>query len=155
MPSSSPRLAGRGTGAVGRCATSRPGELAQLVLTYPFTIFLAQLLGCPWNEGGVESLLSRVFGLARAAADTFGLTAFIPTWLADAFASPVALMLVTLAVACAQPPYPSRPFLVGLGCMVAGMGLQYADVTDITATARFSTGSATSPTRQPGGRCGI
>jgi hypothetical protein len=135
--------------------SKRLNLVAQLVLAYPFTIFLARLLGRPWNEGGADSLLSRVFGLARAAADTFGLTAFIPTWLADAFASPgttlvllafclvtvvcqspgariggtVTLMLVPLAVACAQPPFPSRSFLVGLGCMVAGMGLQYADVT--------------------------
>jgi hypothetical protein len=129
--------------------------VAQLTLAYPFTIFLARLLGRPWNEGGADSLLARIFGLARAAADTFGLTAFIPTWLADAFASPgttlvllafclvtvvcqspgariggtVTLMLVPLAVACAQPPFPSRSFLLGLGCMVAGMALQYANVT--------------------------
>jgi hypothetical protein len=129
--------------------------LAQLVLAYPFTIFLARLLGRPWNEGGSDSLLARVFGLARTAAETFGLTSFIPAWLADAFASPgttlvllafclvtvvcqspaariggtVTLMLVPLAVACAQPPFPSRWFLVGLACMVAGMWLQYADVT--------------------------
>jgi hypothetical protein len=135
--------------------SKRLNLVAQLVLAYPFTIFLARLLGRPWNEGGADSLLSRIFGLARAAADSFGLTAFIPTWLGDAFASPgttlvllafclvtvvcqspgariggtVALMLVPLAVACAQPPFPSRSFLVGLGCMVAGMGLQYADVT--------------------------
>jgi hypothetical protein len=135
--------------------SKRLNLVAQLVLAYPFTIFLARLLGRPWNEGGADSLLARAFGLARAAADTFGLTAFIPTWLADAFASPgttlvllafclvtvvcqspgariggtVALMLVPLAVACAQPPFPSRSFLVGLGCMVAGMGLQYANVT--------------------------
>lgn len=129
--------------------------VAQLVLAYPFTIFLARLLGRPWNEGGADSLLARVVGLARAAADTFGLTGLVPAWLADAFASPgttlvllafclvtvvcqspgariggtVALMLVPLAVACAQPPFPSRSFLVGAGCMVAGMWLQYADVT--------------------------
>jgi hypothetical protein len=135
--------------------SKRLNLVAQLVLAYPFTIFLARLLGRPWNEGGADSLLSRIFGLARAAADTFGLTAFIPSWLADAFASPgttlvflafclvtvvcqspgariggtVTLMLVPLALACAQPPFPSRSFLVGLGCMVAGMGLQYADVT--------------------------
>jgi len=135
--------------------SKRLNLVAQLVLAYPFTIFLARLLGRPWNEGGDDSLLARAFGLARAAADTFGLTAFIPTWLADAFASPgttlvllafcfvtvvcqspgariggtVALLLVPLAVACAQPPFPSRSFVVGLGCMVAGMGLQYANVT--------------------------
>lgn len=128
--------------------------VAQLALVFPFTLFVARLIGRPWYETSPDSVLSLAFEAARSAGDVLGVTRFIPTWLSDAFSSPgttltllafclvttvcqsqgsriggaVSLLLIPLAVAFSQKVLPSGWFLAGVGCMAAGMALQFADV---------------------------
>jgi hypothetical protein len=127
----------------------------QVALAYPFMLFLARLLGRPWNDLGNTSPVGNVFRLAVKAVDSFtGLSSLIPAWILDAFSSPgttlvllffcmvttfcqttpmriagtAALMLVPLAVAYAQAPMPSHVFLLGALLMMLGASLQYRDV---------------------------
>ena len=129
--------------------------VVQLALAYPFTLFLARLLGRPWNYAGDTSLLGNAFSLASQAVDRFaGLSGMVPRWIQDAFGSPgttlvllffcvvtafcqstqtriagvAAMMLIPLAVAFSQPPVPSRSFLAGTALMAFGATLQHRDV---------------------------
>lgn len=130
--------------------------VVQIALAYPFTLFLARLLGRPWNYTGNTSPFGWAVSLATRAVDSFtGLSAMLPTWLRDAFSSPgttlvllffcavttfcrstpariagaATLMLVPLAVAFSQPAPPSRWFIAGTALMVLAAILQYRDVT--------------------------
>lgn len=128
--------------------------VAQLSLVFPFTLFLARLIGRPWYETKGNSALALAFEAARRAGDVIGITRLIPSWLSDAFSSPgttftllafcfvttacrsqgariggaVALLMIPLAVALSQPPLPSGRFLAGTGVMVAGMAVLFSDV---------------------------
>lgn len=129
--------------------------VVQVALAYPFVLFLARLVGKPWNSNGNASPVGQAFSLATKALDSFtGLSSLIPTWILDAFSSPsttlvllffclvttfcqstpmriagvVTLMVVPIAVAFSQPGVPNRWFLAGTGLMVCGAGLQYRDV---------------------------
>jgi len=128
--------------------------VGQIVLAYPFTLFVARLLGRAWNDGGSGGALAILFAAVRTAGGALGVNGFIPTWIADAFASPgtalvllalcvvtsvggnaatrmgltSALFLIPLAVAFSQPPVPSLPFIGGLATMLFGMFLQFHDV---------------------------
>jgi len=128
--------------------------VGQIVLAYPFTLFVARLLGRPWHDAGSGGVLGALFAAVRAAGGFFGVGSLIPAWIADALSSPgtalvlLALCVVTsvggtsatrmgltaglffipLAVAFSQHPVPSLPFLAGVGTMLLGMFLQYRDV---------------------------
>jgi hypothetical protein len=128
--------------------------VGQIVLAYPFTLFVARLLGRPWHDAGAGGVLGTLFAAVRAAGGFFGVSSLIPTWIADALSSPgtaivlLALCVVTsvggtaatrmgltaglffipLAVAFSQQPLPSLQFLAGLATMIVGMFLQYRDV---------------------------
>lgn len=128
--------------------------VGQVALAYPFTLFVARLLGRPWHDGGAGGVLGTLFAAVRTAGGFFGVNGLIPSWIADAISSPgtamvlLALCVVTsvggttatrigltaglffipLAVAFSQEPVPSLPFLAGLGTMLVGMSLQYRDV---------------------------
>lgn len=129
--------------------------VVQVALAYPFMLFLARLLGRPWNDAGNTSPVGIAFSLATKAFNSFtGLSGLIPAWILDAFSSPgttivllffclvttfctttplriagvVAMMAVPLAVAFGQEPVPSRWFLAGTVLMVFGATLQYRDV---------------------------
>lgn len=127
----------------------------QVSLAYPFMIFLARLLGKPWNYTGNTSWLGEAVSLATTAVNSFtGLSKLIPTWISDAFTSPgttlvllffcmvtsicqttsmriagvVTMMVVPLAVAFSQPAVPSSRFMLGTVLMIIGAALQYRDV---------------------------
>lgn len=129
--------------------------VAQIVLAYPFTLFVTRLLGRPWfDDGRAGGVLGVLFAAARAAAGAIGVDSFVPAWLADALASPgtaivllavcvatsvggnvatrigltVALFFIPLAVAFSRQPAPSLSFLAGVAAMLAGMCLQFRDV---------------------------
>jgi len=128
--------------------------VAQLSLVFPFTLFLARLIGRPWYETKGNSAIAVALEAARRAGDVIGITRLIPSWLSDAFSSPgttftllafclvttacrsqgariggaVALLMIPLAVAFSQPPLPSGWFLAGTGVMVAGMVVLFSDV---------------------------
>jgi len=128
--------------------------VGQIVLAYPFTLFVARLLGRPWHDAGAGGVLGALFAAVRAAGGFFGVSGLIPAWVADALSSPgtaivlLALCVVTsvggtaatrmgltaglffipLAVAFSQHPVPGIPWLTGLGTMLLGMFLQYRDV---------------------------
>jgi len=128
--------------------------VGQIVLAYPFTLFVARLLGRPWHDVGAGGVLGALFTAVRAAGGFFGVSSLIPAWIADALSSPgtamvlLALCVVTsvggttatrmgltaglffipLAVAFSQQPVPSLPFLGGLATMLVGMAMQFRDV---------------------------
>ena len=128
--------------------------VGQIVLAYPFTLFVARLLGRAWHDGGTGGVLGALFQAVRAAGGFLGVSSFIPAWIADALASPgtaivlLALCVVTsiggtaatrmgltaglffipLAVAFSQPPVPGMPFIGGLFTMLFGMFMQFSDV---------------------------
>ena len=128
--------------------------VGQIVLAYPFTLFVARLLGQPWHQTDTGGVLGALFTAVRAAGGFLGVSSFIPAWISDAISSPgtamvlLALCVVTsvggtaatrmgltaglffipLAVAFSQTPVPSLPFLGGLATMLFGMCLQYRDV---------------------------
>jgi hypothetical protein len=128
--------------------------VGQIVLAYPFTLFVARLLGQPWHRADTGGVLGTLFAAVRAAGGFLGVSSLIPTWISDAISSPgtamvlLALCVVTsvggnaatrmgltaglffipLAVAFSQTPVPSLPFLSGLATMLLGMALQYRDV---------------------------
>ena len=128
--------------------------VGQIVLAYPFTLFVARLLGQPWHRADTGGVLGTLFAAVRAAGGFLGVSSLIPTWISDAISSPgtamvlLALCVVTsvggtaatrmgltaglffipLAVAFSQTPVPSIPFLGGLATMLLGMALQYRDV---------------------------
>jgi hypothetical protein len=128
--------------------------VGQIVLAYPFTLFVARLLGRPWHQADTGGVIGALFAAVRAAGGFLGVSSFIPAWVADALSSPgtamvlLALCVVTsvggtaatrmgltaglffipLAVAFSQPPVPGLPFLGGLATMLFGMALQFRDV---------------------------
>jgi len=128
--------------------------VAQIVLAYPFTLFVARLLGRPLHDAGTGGVLGALFAAVRAAGGYLGVNGLIPTWASDALSSPgtalvllavcvvtsaggnaatrmgltAALFFIPLAVAFSQQPPPSLPFLGGLAAMLGGMALQYRDV---------------------------
>lgn len=128
--------------------------VGQIVLAYPFTLFVARLLGRPWHDAGSGGIIGGLLEAVRAAGGVLGVSGFIPAWLSDAISSPgtamvllllcvvtsvggttatrigltAGLFLIPLAVAFSQPPMPSLSFLGGLATMVFGMFLQFRDV---------------------------
>lgn len=128
--------------------------VGQIVLAYPFTLFVARLLGKPWYDAGSGGVLGALFEAVRATGGFLGITRFIPAWISDALSSPgtalvlmslcivtsvggtaatrmgltTGLFLIPLAVAFSQPVPPSLPWIGGLVTMLAGMALQYRDV---------------------------
>jgi hypothetical protein len=128
--------------------------VAQIVLAYPFTLFVARLLGRPWHDAGTGGVLGGLFTAVRAVGGFFGINSLIPSWVSDAISSPgtalvllavcvvtsvggtavtrmgltAGLFFIPLAVAFGQQPPPSLPFLGGLCLMVGGMALQFRDV---------------------------
>jgi len=128
--------------------------VAQIVLAYPFTLFVARLLGRPWHDAGTGGVLGGLFTAVRAVGGFFGINSLIPSWVSDAISSPgtalvllavcvvtsvggtavtrmgltAGLFFIPLAVAFGQQPPPSLPFLGGLCLMVGGMTLQFRDV---------------------------
>jgi hypothetical protein len=129
--------------------------VVQASLAYPFMVFLARLMGRPWNYTGNTSPLGLAVSLATRAVDSFtGLSAMIPTWILDAFSSPgttlillffcivttfcsttpmriagvATMLLVSLAVVFSQPSPPSTWFILGALVMGAGAAMQYRDV---------------------------
>jgi hypothetical protein len=129
--------------------------VVQVALAYPFMIFLARLLGRPWNYTGNTSWAGQAVTLLMSAADLLtGLLKMIPTWITDAFKSPgtmlvllsfclvtsicktastriagvVAMLLVPVAVMFSGSTMPSRWFVLGAVLMGFGAVLQYRDV---------------------------
>lgn len=126
----------------------------QIVLAYPFTLFIARLLGRPWYQSDGGGIIGGLLAAVRAAGGLLGVNGFIPTWLADAVSSPgtalvllalcvatsvggstatrmglsAGLFLVPLAVTFSQEQPPGLPFLAGLATMLGGMALQFHDV---------------------------
>lgn len=129
--------------------------VVQVALAYPFVLFLARLMGRPWNYAGNDSPLGWAVSMATKAADAFtGLSSMIPMWIRDAFSSPgttlillffcvvttfcsttqmriggvVAMLLMSLAVVFSQPSPPSTWFILGAVLMGVGAAMQYRDV---------------------------
>lgn len=128
--------------------------VGQIVLAYPFTLFVARLLGKPWYDASAGGILGALFEAVRATGGFLGVTRFVPAWMSDALSSPgtalvlmavcvvtsvggtaatrmgltMGLFLIPLAVAFSQPVPPSLPWIGGLATMLAGMALQYRDV---------------------------
>lgn len=129
--------------------------VVQVTLTYPFMIFLARLIGRPWNYSGNTSVAGQAVTILTSALDFFtGLLNMIPTWITDAFKSPgtmlvllffcfitsickttstriagvVAMLLVPVAVTFSNSTMPSRWFVLGAVLMGFGAVLQYRDV---------------------------
>ena len=128
--------------------------VGQIVLAYPFTLFVARLLGRPWHQDDAGGVIGALFAAVRAAGGFLGVNGLVPAWIADALSSPgtaivllavcvvtsvggtpatrmglaAALFFIPLAVAFGQEPVPSLPFLAGLATMIAGMSLQFRDV---------------------------
>lgn len=72
--------------------------VGQIVLAYPFTLFVARLLGRPWHQADTGGVIGALFAAVRAAGGFLGVSSLIPAWVADALSSPgTALVLLCSA----------------------------------------------------------
>lgn len=130
----------------------------QLLFFFPFTLFLARLLGSPWSLAQGTDLLSQVKGVLGDIAGVIGIGNLIPKFISDFFLSPslflllvlfafsaemfrsrqnrvaacVSMLLVPLAVLYSSgSDYPSLSFVAGTLLMAMGVAFQYQDVDRI------------------------
>ena len=68
--------------------------VGQIVLAYPFTLFVARLLGQPWHQTDTGGVLGALFTAVRAAGGFLGVSSFIPAWISDAISSPGTAMVL-------------------------------------------------------------